>query len=244
MWLWFTDYWVYWMLGLILLPGIIFSVWAQYKVSSTYSKYARIYGEKGITSNDTVARILEVNGCYDVSVAKIRGHLTDNFNPKTKVISLSESVYGNSSLAAVGVAAHEAGHALQYNGNYLPIKVRSALVPVLNLASGLMWPLILVGCLLTFLFGYGAIGDILMYAGVGIFTLAILFQLVTLPVEFNASKRAYQCLVSTHALSKDEAKQAKKVLNAAALTYVAALLVAILSLVRFLAYILIRRRSN
>lgn len=243
MW-WFYDYWTYWLLGFILVPGILLSIWAQYKVSSAFSKYSRIRGAKNITSNELVEKMLSDNGCYGVSVQKTSGHLTDNFNPKTSVISLSDGVYGNSSLAAVGVAAHEAGHALQYASGYVPIKLRSALVPVLNMASGLMWPLVLIGSLMTFVFGNGAIGDIILYVGVGIFALAVLFQLVTLPVEFNASRRAYKCMISTNALSVEEAKQAKKVLNAAALTYVAGLLTAILSLLRLLLLIFIRNRRD
>jgi len=222
---WFYDYWYI----VLVMPAIIFSVITSISVQSTFNKYSKKRSSRGITGAEAARRVLDANGLYSVKIASVRGELTDHYNPKDNTIYLSESVYKNPSTAAIGVAAHEAGHAVQHAKEYLPIKIRTAIVPLTNFASKLSIPLILLGLLLS---ASGLI--ILAYVGVVCFATSTLFQLVTLPTEFNASRRAINALESYGILSRDELGDAKKVLSAAAMTYVAALAVSLMQLLRLL----------
>ena len=219
---------------IFVLPALILAMWAQSKVSSTYAKYGKIRSVRGITGAEVAERILRQNGVMNVTVERVAGNLTDHFDPRTNVIRLSETVYGSSSVAALGVAAHETGHALQHNKGYLPIKLRNAVVPVANLGSQAAFPLVLLGLL----FNSGIMVDV----GIILFSAVVLFQLFTLPVEFDASRRAIAVLDSESFLEDEELKGAKKVLAAAAMTYVAAAAAAIGNLLRLL-YISGRRRD-
>lgn len=200
---------------LILIPAMIFALYAQYKVNSTFNKYANVKNSRGITAAEVARRILDANGLHDVSVVRISGHLTDNYNPKTNTVSLSDSTYASTSVAAIGVAAHECGHAVQHATGYAPVKVRTGLVPVTNIGSSLGWVLLIAGLIFA---SYS-----LAMIGILLYSLMAVFQAVTLPVEFNASSRALKTLESDYILYEDELPMAKKVLSAAALTYVAAL---------------------
>lgn len=236
-------YLVYYVLGIVMIPGIILGIWAQTKVKTTFDEFAQTPTTRGRSAKEVARLMLNGGNCQETKVAEIRGDLTDNYNPKTDVVSLSESVANQNSISAIGVAAHEVGHVFQHKQNYTPIKVRSALVPVLNISSMFMWPMILLG--LIFEIAYMATwATILIYIGVGIYALNIVFCLVTLPVELNASKRAYKMLVATNEMTEDEAQAAKKVLNAAAWTYVAALITSVLSLIRVLLFIFAMRGNR
>ncbi|PWM44225.1 MAG: peptidase [Clostridiales bacterium] len=217
----FMDYWYI----ILVIPAIIFSLIAQAKVNSTYAHAAKTASQSGLTGKDIAERILRQNGINDVYVVPIKGNLTDNYNPRTKTISLSEGVYDSTSVAALGIAAHEAGHTCQHYQNYSPISVRNAILPVANIGSSLAIPLVLIG----FLFSWQP----LVLAGIVFFAAVVLFQLVTLPVEFNASNRAIKVLESG-VLQPDELAQTKKVLSAAAMTYVAALAVSLAQLLRLI----------
>lgn len=208
----------------LVLPAVIFALWAQFNVKSTFSKYSKIASRSGMTGFDSARRILDANGLRDVRIAHVAGDLTDHYNPTDNTIYLSDSVYASNSAAAIGVAAHEAGHAVQHATGYTPIKIRSAIIPVTNIGSNLAMPLIILGIVLSF--------PTLAYIGVAAFGLSTLFQLVTLPVEFDASGRALKALEGT--LDGDDLSSARKVLRAAALTYVAALAVSLVNLLRLL----------
>ncbi|MGN1409532.1 MAG: zinc metallopeptidase, partial [Eubacteriales bacterium] len=209
-----------------VLPALIFALWAQVNVKSTFSKYSRVPSDRGMTGYDAARLILDKNGLTNVRIEQVSGELTDHYDPKANVIRLSDNVCGVQTAAAVGVAAHEAGHAVQYAQNYAPIRIRSAIIPVTNLASTAAFPLFLIGILFSF--------STLAYIGVLLFGASVVFQLVTLPVEFNASRRAVAAL-SESGMSEESVKAAKKVLTAAALTYVAALASAIGNFLRLLA---------
>ena len=209
---------------LLLIPGILLAAWAQGKVQMTYNKYSRVAASSGVSAASVARSILDYNGLGDVPVEMVRGHLTDHYDPANKVLRLSESVYGSSSIAAIGVAAHEAGHAIQHQTDYVPLKVRSMLVPVAQLGSNASWFLILLGIIMS--------NSVLAEFGVILFSAAVLFQLVTLPVEYNASSRALMVLEGGGYLDRQEVSGAKKVLDAAALTYLAAAIVSILELLR------------
>ena len=211
---------------LIIIAAII-SLIAQWRVNSAFSKYSRVASMSGMTGAQAARMILQSNGINDVSVQRISGKLTDHYNPSTKVLNLSESVYGSTSVAAIGVAAHECGHAIQHARGYFPLSLRTALVPVANIGSQLSWVFIIVGAILSF-------NQTLITIGIIMFSAAVLFQLVTLPVEFNASARALEQLARNGILSRDEVSQTRKVLSAAALTYVAAAATAILQLLRLI----------
>lgn len=217
----------------LLIPAIIFVTWAQINVTSTYKKYSQVQTRSGMTGRDAARAILDANGLYHVKIEPISGELTDHFDPKSNVIRLSTVVYDKANAAAVGVAAHEAGHAVQYANEYTPMKIRSAIIPVTNFGSKLAVPLVLIGILLSY--------PPVAYIGVILFSLTTLFQLVTLPVEFDASKRAIAALESGGRLDNGEITSARKVLRAAALTYVGALAMSLLSLIRI---ILIAGRSR
>ncbi len=212
---------------ILVLIGAILSIWASARVKSTYSKYARVVSRSGITGAEAASRILRGAGIYDVSVQHVSGNLTDHFDPRSRLLRLSDSVYGSSSVAAIGVAAHECGHAMQHNEDYFPLKLRSAIVPVANFGSKAGIPIILAGVVFSYF-------QPLITVGILLFSLGVAFQLVTLPVEFDASRRALAVLESSGMLQEQELGYSKKVLNAAALTYVAAAAASILQLLRLI----------
>ncbi len=226
---------------IFVLPCLILSLWASSNVSSTFRKYAQQHSLRRITGAQAAQRVLSANGVTGVRIERISGNLTDHFDPKTNVIRLSDSVYDDTSTAAIGVACHEAGHAVQYAQNYAPIKLRAAIVPVTNIGSQLAMPLILLGLLLSF---GEQVSYTFVYLGIACFSLSVIFQLVTLPVEFNASRRAMEAIASTNILTEDEQKGARKTLTAAALTYVAATAVALAQLLRLLVIFGGRRRND
>ena len=227
-------FWIdYWYIVLVL-PALMVSAWAQFKVKSTFHKYAQVRVQCGMTGAETAQTVQRVNGLL-MPVERIGGSLSDHFDPRTQVIRLSEPVYGHASVAAVGVAAHETGHALQYSENYTPMRLRAAMVKPTQFASTLMPILIIVGIVTSM--------PALAMTGVALFGVVTLFQLVTLPVEFNASRRAMQALQADGRLSEQELAGVKKVLTAAALTYVAALLVSVAQLLRLLLIVGGRRRD-
>lgn len=230
-----------WTYLVIILPCMILSLWASSNVNNTFKRYSNQFSRRGITGAEAAQRVLRNHGVHNVRVEHISGNLTDHFDPKTNVIRLSDQVYNNTSTAAIGVACHEAGHAVQYAQNYGPIKLRAAIVPVTNLGSKLAMPLILVGILLSFL---GNFSYTLVYVGIACFSLSVVFQLVTLPVEINASRRALTAIADGGILAEDELKGAKKTLTAAALTYVAATAVAMAQLLRLLILFGGRGRRN
>ena len=220
-----------WTYLVLVLPCIILSLWASSNVNSTFKKYSQQHSIRRITGAQAAMRVLSANGVSGVRIERVSGNLTDHFDPKTNVIRLSDSVYDATSVAAIGVAAHEAGHAVQYAENYGPIKLRAAIIPVTNFGSKLAMPLILLGLLLTFM---GEFSYTLVYLGIACFGLSLVFQLVTLPVEFNASRRAMEAIETAEILSQEERRGARKTLTAAALTYVAATAVALAQLLRLL----------
>lgn len=205
---------------------LLLSMWAQAKVQSTYKKYSTVYSKTNMTAEVAVRKILDTNGLMNVGITRVSGNLTDHYDPKNNVIALSDTVYGSTSVAAIGVAAHEAGHAVQHAEGYTPIKIRTALVPIANFGSKLCMPLVLLGIIFAF---YP-----LAYAGIILFGTTTLFQLVTLPSEIDASKRAIAALDGYAYLDQEELKGTKKVLTAAAMTYLAALFVSLASLLRLI----------
>jgi Zn-dependent membrane protease YugP len=211
---------------LLLLPAIIFSMWAQFKVQSNFDRYSKVRVANGMTGAQAAAAVLRAAGISNVRIEKVAGHLSDHFDPRDNVIRLSESVHDKATVAAIGVAAHEAGHAIQYAHGYSPMKVRAAIIPMTNVGSKLALPLLLIGFLMA------ATG--LIYAGIALFSTVALFQLVTLPVEFNASNRALAAIQSGSILTPQEIDGSRKVLTAAALTYVAALAMSVMQILRFL----------
>ncbi len=210
----------------ILIPAIIISIYAQGKVKTTFNKYLRVNSSSGYTGADVARYILKKNGIYDVEVERTPNKLGDHYDPKNKKVRLSPEVYNNTSIASIGVAAHETGHAIQHNKGYFPLEIRSTLVPVTNIGSSLSFPLLFLGLIMGL--------EPLVEIGVWAFTFVVLFQLITLPVEFNASNRAIAVLQNENLISKQELVGARKVLSAAALTYVAAAITAVLNLVRLL----------
>lgn len=230
-----------WSYFILVLPCILISMWASANVNSTFKKYSRQYSYRRLTGAQAAQRVLQANGVYGVRIDRVSGNLTDHFDPKSNVIRLSDSVYDSTSTAAIGVACHEAGHAVQYAQNYAPIKLRAAIIPLTNFGSRIAMPLILAGILLTAL---GTFSDTLVYLGIAAFGLSLVFQLVTLPVEFNASRRAMDAIRQTGLLSEDEQRGARKTLTAAALTYVAATAVALAQLLRLILIFGNRRRRD
>lgn len=223
----------------LVLIGVVICMIASAKMNSTFNKYSRVRSHSGMTGREAAETILRRAGIYDVRVERISGNLTDHYDPRGKVLRLSDATYGQTSVAAVGVAAHECGHAIQHQVGYAPLQIRGALVPAANFGSTIAWPLILLG-----LFFNSQMSQVLLNLGILAFSLAVLFQIVTLPVEFNASSRALKMLESTGILSHEENKGAKKVLTAAALTYVAALASSILQLLRLIILSGGRRRDD
>ena len=212
---------------ILVIIGVIISLWASAKVKTTYSKYSRVRSMSGLTGAQAAERILHSARLYDVRIEHISGDLTDHYDPKNRVLRLSDTVYGSASVAAVGVAAHECGHAVQDQKDYAPLRIRNSLVPVANFGTMAAWPIIIIGLI------FGS-SHFLVNLGILLFSLGVLFQLVTLPVEFDASSRAIQILGNTGILYGDEIRQTRKVLNAAAMTYVAAAAASILSLLRLI----------
>ena len=215
----------------LFIISIIFSIYAQYKISSTYSRYSSYMTRSGMNASDFARMMLSTNGVYDVSIGRVRGNLTDHFDPRSNTLALSDTTFNSYSAAAIGVAAHEAGHALQHAEGYFPIKLRSSLVPVTSFASRASWLFILIGVLFTAMsnFGYN-----ILLIGIGLFAVTMIFQLVTLPCEFNASKRAIIAIRSSGRYTDEEISAAKKVLFAAALTYIAASFASAVQLLRLL----------
>lgn len=209
-----------------VLPALLLALWAQVNVKSTFAKYSKVASDGGMTGRDAARLILDANGLHHVQVTHVQGELTDHFDPKANIIRLSDATYNAATAAAVGVAAHEAGHAVQYAQGYVPMKIRSAIIPATNIGSNLAIPLVLLGIVFS--------APSIAYIGVLLFALSVVFQLVTLPVEFNASRRAVAAIRESGRVSDEGVGAAKKVLTAAALTYVAALAVALGNLLRLL----------
>ncbi|KAK2228768.1 peptidase [Clostridioides difficile] len=216
----------------VLIPAILLTIYAQFKVSSTTNKYLRVNTRRGYTGEQTARRVLDSNGLYDVKIEMVRGHLSDHYDPRRKAVRLSEDVYYGTSITSVAVAAHECGHAIQHAKGYAPLQIRSSLVPVVNFASSISWFLIFLGFIMAGPF---------FKNGILLFLASVLFQIITLPVEFNASSRAIVQLGNLGIIDESESRQSRRVLSAAALTYVAAALVSILQLLRLL---LIAQRRN
>lgn len=214
---------------ILVLVGVAICLIASAKMNTTFNKYSHIRNHSGITGREAAEQILYREGIYDVRVEHVSGNLTDHYDPKSKVLRLSDATYGSASVAALGVAAHECGHAVQHETSYLPLRIRGGLVPIANFGSSVAWPLIIIGLFLT-----GDTSTLLINLGIFAFSLSVLFQIVTLPVEFNASNRALHILADSGLLYENEVKDTRKVLTAAALTYVAGALSAILQLLRIL----------
>lgn len=212
---------------ILVLIGVVLGLWASASLRSTYRKYSKVRSNTGMTGAQVAEQLLRAEGIFDVRVERISGDLTDHYSPREKVIRLSDSVYGNTSVAALGVAAHECGHAVQYKEGYVPLRFRNSLVPVVNFGQNVSWILIFLGILFSST-------SVLVEIGILLFSVAVLFQIVTLPVEFNASKRALAALERNHILYSDEVKSTRKVLKAAALTYVAGAVAAVLQLLRLI----------
>ena len=226
-----------------LLPVLIcalFALWASHNVNSTFKKYAKQFSRRRLTGAQAAQRVLSSNGVHGVRIERVGGSLTDHFDPKTNVIRLSDSVYDSTSTAAIGVACHEAGHAVQYAVGYAPIKLRAAIIPVTNFGTKIAWPLMLIGILLSSM-SYAFYN--LVYVGIACFSLSLVFQLITLPVEFNASRRAMQAIEEGGILYEDELIGARKTLTAAAMTYVAAVATSLVQLLRLIAIYGRRRRD-
>lgn len=215
---------------IFVIIGMLITLIASWRMKATFAKYERVASQSRLTGREVAERILRANGIYDVSVRPVSGRLTDHYDPRDKTVSLSEVIYGSTSVAAIAVAAHECGHAIQDNVGYVPLNLRSAFVPVANWGSRLSWPLIFVG----FLLGYGNISNILIQIGIAMFLLAVIFQIITLPVEFDASRRALIELENNEILLDKEDKSARKVLFAAAMTYVAAAAAGVLQMLRLM----------
>lgn len=229
-----------WTYLVIVLPCILLSLWASARVNSTFKRYSKQFSSRHITGAEAAQRVLRANGVYGVQIQQVAGNLTDHYDPKSNVIRLSDSVYNSTSTAAIGVACHEAGHAVQYAQSYFPIKIRAAIIPITNIGSKLAMPLILLGIVLSFL---GNFSYTLVYLGILCFALTLVFQLITLPVEFNASRRALEAIDQADLLTQEERKGAKKTLSAAAMTYVAAVAVALAQLLRLILLFGRRRRD-
>jgi len=218
----YMDYWYL----ILVVPTIIIALVAQFRVSSTFKKYSSYISGMGISAAEVTRRILDNNGLQNVAIERVSGNLTDHYDPRANVIRLSDSVYNSSSIAAIGVAAHEAGHAVQHAEKYIPIKIRNSIIPIANIGSSFAPFIIIFGILLSF--------QPLVWTGIILYSAIAVFQLVTLPVEFNASSRALKTLSSMQILEPDEVSGARRVLSAAALTYVAALITTLANLLRFI----------
>lgn len=230
----FDLFWGDWTV-LVLIPAMIFAFWAQINVQMTFSRFKQVRNRRGLTAADVARRILDANGLNYVQIQRVSGELTDHYDPRAQVVRLSDSVYDSTSVAAIGVAAHEVGHACQHAEDYVPLRIRSAIIPMTRIGSMLAMPVFILGLLFAQLSLYGnMVGDVFMMLGILLFSLSTLFQLVTLPTEFNASARALKTLESYGILDGDELVGARSTLRAAALTYVAALASSLASLLRLL----------
>ncbi len=211
---------------ILVVPALMLAIWAQVQVKTTYRKYSRVPNSRGMTGAYAAQAVLNFYGITDVRIERVSGNLTDHYDPRSKVIRLSDGVYNSSTVAAIGIACHEAGHAAQHAENYAPIKIRNAIIPVCNIGSTIGIPLALIGWIFSF--------SILIYVGLGLYAAVFIFQVATLPVEFNASRRAIKVIDETQLLRDDEIGGAKKVLAAAAMTYVASMIVSLANLLRLL----------
>lgn len=211
---------------ILVVPALLLAIWAQVQVKTTYRKYSRVPNSRGMTGAYAAQAVLNFYGITDVRIERVSGNLTDHYDPRSKVIRLSDGVYNSSTVAAIGIACHEAGHAAQHAENYAPIKIRNAIIPVCNIGSTIGIPLALIGWIFSF--------SILIYIGLGLYAAVFIFQVATLPVEFNASRRAIKVIDETQLLRDDEIGGAKKVLAAAAMTYVASMIVSLANLLRLL----------
>lgn len=229
-----------WTYIVMVMPALLLAMWASANVNSTYQRYSRQLNARRITGAEAARRVLDANGLRDIAIERIPGELTDHYDPKAGVIRLSQAVYDSCSTAAVGVACHEVGHAIQHSVGYVPIKLRQAIVPITNFGAKLSMPLIVIGLLLS---SFSPALVYLAYAGVALFSLSAVFQIVTLPTEFNASSRALKTIEGMELLQGEELDGAKRVLRAAALTYVAALAVTIMQLLRFFTIVSSRDRD-
>ena len=225
---------------LLVLLCAVFAMWASANVNSTFKKFSKQNSIRGITGAQAAQRVLLANGIHGIRIERVSGNLTDHYDPRTNVIRLSDSVYNSTSTAAIGVACHEAGHAVQYAMNYAPIKLRAAIIPLTNFGTKIAWPLMLAGLLLSSM-SYAFYN--LVYVGIACFSLSLVFQLITLPVEFNASRRAMQAIEEGGILYEDELAGASKTLTAAAMTYVAAVATSLVQLLRLIAIYGRRRRD-
>lgn len=240
-------YYFDWSYLVLVVPALLFSLWASARVNSTFKKYSAMRNARGMTGAEAARAVLRANGVTDVRIEYVSGNLTDHYDPKNKVIRLSQDVYDAATPAAVGVAAHEAGHAAQYAANYLPIRIRAAIIPATNIGSKLSVPLIILGLLLPGLrifAPYTEFFNLIAWIGVACYSLCVLFQLVTLPTEFNASRRAVTAIERCGLLLPEEQQGAKKVLTAAALTYVAALSASLAQLLRLIIIVGGRQRRD
>lgn len=222
-WYYMESYWLY---LVIVGPALLFAIGAQIKVKNSFNKYSRVMSSRGLTGANAAMQVLSFYGIHDVQIERVSGKLSDHYDPKTKVIRLSDAVYSSTSVAAIGVACHEAGHAAQHAHSYAPLKWRNAIIPICNIGSTLGIPIALIGVFLNF--------GILVDIGLALYALIAVFQFITLPVEFNASRRAVDVISQTHILDEEEIVGTKKVLSAAAMTYVAALATSIANLLRFI----------
>jgi Zn-dependent membrane protease YugP len=225
----------------LVLPAVLLAMWAQANVKSTFAKYSKVASKRGMTGFDAARRILDVSGLSHVRIGTVQGDLTDHFNPADNTVYLSDTVHSVRSVAAIGVAAHEAGHAVQHAVGYSPMKLRAAIIPITNIGSKLAMPLILIGVLLS---AFYEMSYTLVYLGIACFGLSLVFQLITLPVEFNASRRAMIAISDASILTEEEQRGARKTLTAAALTYVAATAVALMQLLRLILIFGGRRRND
>lgn len=237
----------YFLFLLILVPFLALSAYASAKVHTTFAKYDGVPNSSRMTGYDTAVRLMRNRGVNDIAVGRVRGSLSDHYNPAKREVNLSESTYGSASVAAVAVAAHEVGHVMQKKKGYVPYKIRNVLVPIANIGSRLALPLIIIGIFLDLFLVSSrvvTVGQILMYVGIGLYGASVLFMLVTLPVEFNASRRAKKMLIEDGILQKEEAVGVKKVLSAAAMTYVASMLISLIYFLRFLFIVLANTRDK
>ncbi len=232
-------------MGIVLLPAIIFALFAQAKVNSAYRRYSDVKTQNNIPAYEIARIVLEKNGVHNVVVKKVAGELTDYYSDKEKTVALSQDIYDSTSVSAIGIAMHEVGHAIQYAEGYKMIAFRNLMIKTSRIASVFLWPLVIIGLIFNLaVVGGGLIGEICLWSGIGFFGISILLNLVTLPVEYDASNRAKKIMKTENLLTPDEQDGASKVLNAAALTYVAALVVSIFYLVRFLLIVFVNSRRR
>ena len=229
-------YFNYYLLGIVVLPGILLAIYAQSLVNSTFNKYSVIASNNGRSAHEIARHFLDVAGLHGIQITRVGGSLTDYYNHRKKILALSETVYDSTSISAIGVACHEVGHALQFKSNYLPIKIRNFIIPICNFVNKFVWIFVIFGAIFYY--------TNLIWIGAISFALSVLVNLVTLPVEFNASKRAIQLLRDSETFTEEEIDATKKVLNAAALTYLAGFIVSLLNLLRFVLAILMSRRRD